>query len=68
MNDIKKVEKALLAQGFEIRTASNGYHRYFDPSGNYVTDYPKTPSSQRRLLNTLAALKRAGFLWPPPRR
>lgn len=46
--------------------SAKNYRRYFDPAGNYVTSYPSTPSSQTRLRNTLAALRRAGFVWPPP--
>lgn len=66
--DIRKIEKALTQQGWTIQISSKNYRRYYAPNGDYVTDYPSTPSSQRRLLNTLAALKRAGFIWPPPRK
>lgn len=63
--DIRQIEKALRKQGWEVRVSAKNYRRYFDPAGNYVTSYPSTPSSLTRLRNTLAALRRAGFVWPP---
>lgn len=63
--DIRQIEKALKKQGWEIRISAKNYHRYYDPQGNYVADYPSTPSSQTRLRNLVATLRKHGFVWPP---
>ena len=62
--DIRDVEKALKVQGWTLQVASNDHRRYFTPSGEYVVDYPNTASSETRLRNTVAALKRAGLIFP----
>lgn len=52
--------------GWTVRTSTSGYARFYTPDGTYVSDYPSTPSSQARLRNLSAALRRAGLELPPP--
>jgi len=55
------------SQGWTIRVDNNGYRRFFDPEGNYITYYPSTPrNAYRRRLDVLTAVKRAGLPWPVP--
>jgi hypothetical protein len=64
--DIESVSKWAESQGWEVRIADSGHRRFYDTKGNYITDYPSTPSSQRRFPNLVAALRRAGLELPPP--
>jgi hypothetical protein len=64
--DINSVSKWAESQGWKIKVAASGHRRFYDEKGNYITDYPSTPSSQRRFNNLVADLKRAGLELPPP--
>lgn len=59
---VKKIEK----QGFSVKLTRSNHYMIFDPAGRYVTSLGLTPSCSRTWQNTLIALKRAGFVWPPP--
>lgn len=62
--DLKKLLKALVKAGFEVRVTRKGHHAvYLD--GRWVTTLAGTPSDHRSNLNALAALRRAGFQKPP---
>lgn len=65
-SDIKKLAEWAVSQGWQHEDDSNGHTRFFDPAGNYIADYPCTPSSKRRLTRFVSALKAAGLRWPPP--
>jgi hypothetical protein len=55
------------SQGWEVKDDSKGYTRFYDPTGNYVTNYPATPSRPyRRMQGLKTALKAAGLQIPPP--
>ncbi|MFE3202207.1 type II toxin-antitoxin system HicA family toxin [Embleya sp. NPDC059237] len=59
--DIKKLIKALEAQGFTVvRTKGNHYKVY--KGGRLITTLPFTPSDHRSILNCIAVLRRAGFV------
>ncbi len=46
---------------------SKGYTRFSNPRGDYITNYPATPSRpNRRLADLTVALKKAGLPWPSP--
>ena len=62
--DLKKLVKALEAQDFEVR-ATKRQHLTVSKNGQWVTTLPGTPSDWRSMRNAMAALKRAGFRWPP---
>jgi biotin operon repressor len=60
--DLRKIVKALEAQGFEVETTSKG-HIVVTRDGVLIA----TASDWRSIRNGLAPLRRAGFRWPPRR-
>ena len=62
--DLRKIAKALKAQGFETEMTKRG-HLMVYRDGHLVTTFSGTASDWRALKNALAVLKRAGFKWPP---
>jgi hypothetical protein len=62
--DLKKIRKALHAQGFETETTKKGHLMVFR-DGRAVATFSGSASDWRALKNALAALRRAGFKWPP---
>ncbi len=64
--EIRETAKWAQECGWTVTEASSGHTRFFKPTGEYVVDYPSTASSQTRLRNTEAALRRAGLELPPP--
>jgi hypothetical protein len=65
--DLRDVEKAAKQQGWRVDRTTKG-HVKFTPSDPTVPPevFSGTPSDWRAIHNLLAALKRKGFLWPPP--
>lgn len=64
--DLRKILKEAERQGFEIRTTSDGHPMVYR-NGKFITKSAMTPSDQRGQKNLIAALRRAGFQWPPKR-
>ena len=64
--DLRKIVKALEAQGFEVETTSKG-HLLVTRDGQMIAVLAGTASDWRSIRNGLAPLKRAGFRWPPRR-
>ena len=64
--DLRKVLKALEAEGFEVTVTKRGHYQVAR-EGRVITTFSGTPSDQRSFRNALAPLKRAGFRWPPRR-
>ena len=62
--DLKKFAKALREQGFDAKVTKKG-HLMVSRDGRVVTVFAGTPSDWRSFTNALAALRRAGFQWPP---
>ena len=62
-NDTKKLVKELKRQGFEV-TMTKGSHYEVRLNGRRVATLAGTPSDKRGWLNAIAALRRAGFIWP----
>jgi hypothetical protein len=62
--DFRKIRKAAEDQGFDTQETTRGYVQFFK-DGEYITRYPKTPSSSRTIKNVLADLRRAGLKYPP---
>ncbi len=58
--DLRKLQKALDAQGFEYRATRKG-HYLVKRNGKVVTTLTGTPSDHRSRKNELAELRRAGF-------
>ena len=64
--DLRKIAKALEAQGFETKVTRKGHLAvYLD--GTWITTFSGTPSDWRSNRNSIADCKRAGFRWPPRR-
>ena len=61
--DLKKLLKALEAQGFEVRKSGKGYPMVY-LRGEFVAKLAQTPGDWRSWKNGLAALRRHGFKWP----
>lgn len=60
--DTKKLLDALEAQGFTVRETRNNHVTVY--KGHiWVTTFASTPSDARGATNSLAALRRAGFVW-----
>lgn len=62
--DLKKLLKALVKAGFEVRVTKKGHHAVY-LGERWITTLAGTPSDHRSSKNALAALKRAGFKKPP---
>jgi hypothetical protein len=64
--DLRKIVKALRAQGFEVEVTAK-QHVIVSRDGALIATFSGTASDWRSLRNSLAPLKRAGFRWPPSR-
>lgn len=64
--DLRKMVKALEAQGFEVTVTKRG-HLMVSRDGRMIATFSGTASDWRSIRNGLAYLKRAGFRWPPAR-
>lgn len=65
--EIKDLAEWARSQGWRVEDDANGYTRFHNPEGEYVVNYPATPSNPRRRMAALqVALKRAGLQVPPP--
>ncbi|MSZ76800.1 MAG: hypothetical protein F2667_06795 [Actinobacteria bacterium] len=62
--DLKKIRKALEAQGFETAVTRRG-HLLVLRDGRRVALFSGTASDWRALKNSIADARRAGFKWPP---
>lgn len=66
-SDIADIAKWAQSQGWTVADDTKGYTRFYDPQGNYVGQYPATPSNPRRRMADLhVALRKAGLQVPPP--
>ena len=66
-SDITDIAKWAQSQGWTVEEDSKGYTRFYNPQGEYVTDYPATPSRPYRRMQSLKVnLRKAGLAWPPP--
>lgn len=62
--DLKKVVKALEAQGFEVRVTKRGHVAVYR-DGRFVVMFAGTASDWRSMKNSITRAKRHGFRWPP---
>lgn len=67
-NDLRRLIKALEAQGFTVTRTGNGHWLVRNADGLAVVTLAGTASDHRAWRNALARLKRAGLVWPPPKR
>ncbi len=66
--ELRSLLKAAEAQGFTTERTAKGHWLVRDAQGRAVATISGTPSDHRSWRNGLARLKRAGLIWPPPRR
>lgn len=66
--DTRKVLAEAERQGFTVRITTKGHAQVRDADGQVVAVFSGTGSDVRGLRNGIAALRRAGFVWPPRRR
>jgi hypothetical protein len=64
--DLRKIIKALEAQGFDVEITKR-QHVIVTRDGVLIATFSGTASDWRSIRNGLAPLKRAGFRWPPRR-
>lgn len=64
--DLRKIAKALEAQGFDVEITKRG-HMLVSKDGREVAVFSGSPSDWRSLKNSLSDARRAGFNWPPTR-
>ncbi len=62
--DTRKMLAAAKEQGFTVETTRRGHLRVWQ-GDRLITTFAGTASDWRSARNALAALRRAGFVWPP---
>lgn len=66
-SEIKGIAKWARSQRWTVEDDASGHTRFYNPDGEYVTDYPATPSRpQRRMAELRVELRKAGLQIPPP--
>jgi hypothetical protein len=66
-SEISDIVKWARRNGWTAEDDAKGYTRFHNPEGEYIANYPATPSNPRRRMADLAvALKKAGLPLPPP--
>lgn len=65
--DTKKILKEAKSQGFTWDLNRKGHAQVYDATGRRVATFSGSPSDHRSILNGIAHLRRAGFIWPPRR-
>lgn len=63
--DTRKVLAEAERQGFTVRITRRGHALVRDRDGIPIATFGGTTSDVRGLRNGIAALRRAGFVWPP---
>jgi hypothetical protein len=65
--ELRDLEKAARRQGWKVDRTTKGHPRFTPKDPTIQAEvFSGTPSDWRAIHNFLAALKRKGFLWPPP--
>ena len=64
--ELKAIDRQLRKQGFDTWVTDRGHLAVYR-AGRRVTVFAGSPSDFRSWKNSLAACKRAGFIWPAPR-
>ncbi|WP_433330006.1 hypothetical protein [Spirillospora sp. CA-294931] len=63
--EIARLIKVLETQGFSVTKTRKGHWLVRDPEGHVIATLASTPSDTRGFANSVARLRRAGFIWPP---
>lgn len=65
--DLKKIAKWARSQGRTVHDDASGHTRFYALNGDYVADYPATPSRPaRRMAELTVELRKRGLTVPPP--
>lgn len=67
-NDLRDLLRALEAQGFTVTRTRSGHWLVRTADGLAVATIAGTASDHRSWRNALSVLRRAGLIWPPPKR
>jgi predicted RNA binding protein YcfA (HicA-like mRNA interferase family) len=66
--EVSDLIKEIRRQGFTAEQGKKNPHWVVKKDEQRVTTIASTPSDSRWKANTIAALRRFGFRWPPPKR
>jgi predicted RNA binding protein YcfA (HicA-like mRNA interferase family) len=61
--DFKKMLREAQRQGWRVEQTKGGHWRLYAPDGEHIVHAAGTPSDTRSLDNTLAQMRRYGFVW-----
>jgi hypothetical protein len=64
--ELRKVVRAAEAQGWRVEATKKGWMLYPPQTSQGAVAVHGTPSDVRALHNTIAEMRRRGFIWPPP--
>lgn len=67
MTELRKLLKALEAQGFTVERTKGSHYLIRNAEGQAVATIAGSASDHRSMRNVLAYLRKAGFVWPPKR-
>lgn len=60
MNDMTKLRRQLLDQGFQLKPTSGSHYKIYDPAGKLIQVMARSQRKNRGLLNLVSALRKAG--------
>jgi hypothetical protein len=61
--EIKDLVTELQREGWRVERTRNNHPRAYPPTGEGFVTFASTPRDRRSLPNTIAALRRRGFVW-----
>jgi predicted RNA binding protein YcfA (HicA-like mRNA interferase family) len=63
--EINRLIRVLEDQGFTAEKTRKGHWLVRSPEGRVIATLAATPSDHRSIINSIARLRKAGFIWPP---
>lgn len=64
----RRIIRTLESQGFTVQRTAKGRWLIRNPEGRAIATIADKPGEYRAWRNALSVLKRAGLVWPPPKR
>lgn len=58
-----RVVKEARSQGWRVEQTKGNHWRFYAPDGVHIVHGPGTPSVRRSIDNTIAELRKYGFVW-----
>jgi hypothetical protein len=65
--EVGELVREAAQQGWRCELRKSGHWLMFPPNGMPPVAVAGTPSDHRWKANTIAKMRRAGFVWPPPK-